>query len=254
MPVTIERLSPETVAQISAVRERRLRRGSLRDRGKRIEIGLVNNMPDAALLATERQFSNLLTAASGRADVRLHLFALRDVPRSAEARAALKRTYRDASELGRRRLDALIVTGAEPLAPELAQEPYWAALTELRRLGRFQYGLDDSFVSGGACRRAASRRNRAPALAGQMLGNIRFRDGAAQQTRFGPGRGGAGAAFAPQRIERAGTDSPGLSAALVQRRNRRRRLRQAAAKPCSSSCRAIPNTKTIRWRANIAAT
>jgi homoserine O-succinyltransferase len=131
MPVTIERLSPETVAQISAVRERRLRRGSMRDRGRRIEIGLVNNMPDAALLATERQFSNLLTAASGRADVRLHLFALREVPRSTEARAALKRTYREASELGRRRLDALIVTGAEPLAPELAQEPYWAALTEL---------------------------------------------------------------------------------------------------------------------------
>ncbi len=131
MSVTIERVSHQTVAQISAVRERRLRRGTIRDRGRRIEIGLVNNMPDAALLATERQFSNLLTAASGRADVRLHLFALRDVPRSAEARAVLKRTYRDASELGRRRLDALIVTGAEPLAPELAREPYWAALTEL---------------------------------------------------------------------------------------------------------------------------
>ncbi|MGO8798803.1 MAG: homoserine O-succinyltransferase MetA [Roseiarcus sp.] len=131
MPVTVERLSPETIAQISAVRERRLRRGSIRDRGRKIEIGLVNNMPDAALLATERQFSNLLTAASGRADVRLHLFGLRDVPRSAEARGALKRTYRDADELGRVRLDALIVTGAEPMTPQLSEEPYWSALTEL---------------------------------------------------------------------------------------------------------------------------
>ena len=131
MPVAIERLSPETVAQISAVRERRVRRGSIRDRGRRIEIGLINNMPDAALLATERQFANLLTAAAGRADVRLHLFALADVPRSPEARAVLKRTYRDVSELGRQRIDALIVTGAEPLAPELALEPYWGALTEL---------------------------------------------------------------------------------------------------------------------------
>lgn len=131
MPITLERLSPGTVAQISAVRERRLRRGSIRDRGRRIEIGLINNMPDAALLATERQFSSLLAAASGRADVRLHLFALRDVPRSAEASGALKRTYRDASELGRIRLDALIVTGAEPQTSQLTDEPYWAALTEL---------------------------------------------------------------------------------------------------------------------------
>ena len=88
-------------------------------------------MPDAALLATERQFSNLLTAAAGRADVRLHLFALRDVPRSPEARAALERTYRDAASLAASRIDALIVTGAEPLAAELALEPYWPALTEL---------------------------------------------------------------------------------------------------------------------------
>ena len=123
------------VAQISAGRERRLRRGSMRDRGRRIEIALINNMPDAALLATERQFSNLLTSAAGRADVRLHLFALSDVPRSPEARAVLKRTYRDVSELGRQRIDALIVTGAEPLDPDLTREPYWGALTELHRLG-----------------------------------------------------------------------------------------------------------------------
>jgi homoserine O-succinyltransferase/O-acetyltransferase len=131
MPVTIERLSASGVAQLGNIRERRLRRGTIRDRGKRIEIGLVNNMPDAALLATDRQFSNLLEAACGRIDVRLHLYALRDVPRSVEARGALARTHQDASQLRRKRLDALIVTGAEPIAPELAQEPYWRALTEL---------------------------------------------------------------------------------------------------------------------------
>ena len=131
MPVTIERIAPEGVAHLGSMRERRLRRGSIRDRGKRIDIGLVNNMPDAALLATERQFSNLLAAASGRMDVRLHLYALSDVPRSAEARAALKRTYQDVKALRPGRLDALIVTGAEPVAPELDQEPYWRALADL---------------------------------------------------------------------------------------------------------------------------
>ena len=47
------------VPPVANLRERRLRRGSIRDRGKRIEIGLVNNMPDAAVAATERQFARL---------------------------------------------------------------------------------------------------------------------------------------------------------------------------------------------------
>jgi homoserine O-succinyltransferase len=131
MPVTIERLSPAGIAQLGNIRERRLRRGTIRDRGKRIEIGLVNNMPDAAVLATERQFSALLEAASGQADVALHLYAMRDVPRSEEARTAMARTYQDVSRLRGKRLDALIVTGAEPVTPELSQEPYWRALCEL---------------------------------------------------------------------------------------------------------------------------
>jgi homoserine O-succinyltransferase len=131
MPLTIERPSPSSVAHFGQARERRARRGSIRDRGKRIEIGLVNNMPDAALLATERQFSSVLENACGNADVRLHLYALRDVPRSDEARSALVRNYQDSARLRGKRLDALIVTGAEPLAPELKQEPYWRALAEL---------------------------------------------------------------------------------------------------------------------------
>jgi homoserine O-succinyltransferase/O-acetyltransferase len=131
MPVAIERISVNDMAPIGSLRERRLRRGAVGDRSKALEIGLVNNMPDAATLATERQFSNLLAAASGRFDVRLHLFALSEVPRSYAARNALSQSYGDARELRRTRLDALIVTGAEPVAPELAQEPYWRALTEL---------------------------------------------------------------------------------------------------------------------------
>ena len=73
MPLTLEGPTPINVAQLGRVRERRARRGTMRDRGKHIEIGLVNNMPDAALQATERQFSSLLEAASGRLDVRLRL-------------------------------------------------------------------------------------------------------------------------------------------------------------------------------------
>src|SRR6185295_10425491 len=47
-----------------------------------IDIGLINNMPDAALDATVRQFRGLLAAAAGDLAVRLTLYTLPEVPRS----------------------------------------------------------------------------------------------------------------------------------------------------------------------------
>jgi len=111
------------------IRERRTRRGSVRDRGRRLEIGLVNNMPDAAVSATERQFIRLLEAASGEFDLTLRLYALDEVPRAAEARAAMARSHHNPYHLRIRPPDALIVTGAEPRASSLREEPYWKALT-----------------------------------------------------------------------------------------------------------------------------
>lgn len=97
----------------------------------RLHIGLVNNMPDAALKPTERQFARMLAAASGPVDVRLHLFSLAEVPRRDAARSHLRERYGDLAALERARLDGLIVTGAEPVAPSLADEPYWNALTRV---------------------------------------------------------------------------------------------------------------------------
>ena len=94
-----------------------------------ITIGLVNNMPDAALEATERQFVELIRAAATDCVVRLKLFAIGDVPRGARARENLGGRYRDAADLWKERLDGLIVTGTEPRAKDLRDEPYWAALT-----------------------------------------------------------------------------------------------------------------------------
>lgn len=97
----------------------------------RLDIGLVNNMPDAALKATEGQFARLLAAASGARDVRLRLFSLREIPRGAAAQAHLAGRYGDLRDLEAARLDGLIVTGAEPVAPSLSDEPYWSALTRV---------------------------------------------------------------------------------------------------------------------------
>jgi homoserine O-succinyltransferase len=99
--------------------------------GETITIGLVNNMPDAALRTTERQFSELLAAASGGRSVALTVYALPEVPRSDAARAHIREHYDPIESLLSRRVDGLIVTGTQPRARDLADEPYWASLAKL---------------------------------------------------------------------------------------------------------------------------
>jgi homoserine O-succinyltransferase/O-acetyltransferase len=96
-----------------------------------LTVGLVNNMPDAALDATERQFIDLIRAASPGLIVRFKLFSVPTIPRSAQARAAVAQRYRDVSELWDTHLDGLIVTGNEPRAQSLRDEPYWPSLTRV---------------------------------------------------------------------------------------------------------------------------
>ena len=101
------------------------------DHRPEVTIGLINNMPDSALKSTERQFARLLQAVAGGVRIRLHCFALHSVRRSSAARLLVERNYRDIADLGRLPIDALIVTGAEPVARTLQDEPYWRELTEL---------------------------------------------------------------------------------------------------------------------------
>jgi homoserine O-succinyltransferase len=105
------------------------------DRGQTVDavltIGLVNNMPDPALQATERQFTRLLQAAAGNRRIHLHCFSLPSVKRSPQARALMAGRYRDIADLGKLQFDGLIVTGAEPIAPTLPEEPFWKDLTDV---------------------------------------------------------------------------------------------------------------------------
>jgi homoserine O-succinyltransferase len=96
-----------------------------------VHIGLVNNMPDAALRATELQFARLLKEAAHDFDVRLHLFAMPEISRGEVARSRMEGFYADVADLPDAGMDALIVTGAEPRAETLDREPYWPALTRL---------------------------------------------------------------------------------------------------------------------------
>jgi homoserine O-succinyltransferase len=99
-------------------------------------IGLINNMPDAALEATEAQFSRLLRLASGARTVRLRIGYLPEVPRAPEVAARIARDYWHVDRLLAGSVDALIVTGLEPKAANLVDEPYWGRFVELLRWAR----------------------------------------------------------------------------------------------------------------------
>ncbi|KQP71997.1 homoserine O-succinyltransferase MetA [Methylobacterium sp. Leaf112] len=89
-----------------------------------LRIGLLNNMPDAAFLQTERQFRRLVGPQA-----MLSLFAFRDLPRAGLAAAHARAHYESHRALPGAGLDALVVTGCEPVAPHLEDEPFYAPLS-----------------------------------------------------------------------------------------------------------------------------
>jgi homoserine O-succinyltransferase len=95
-----------------------------------LHIGLVNNMPLAAMKATESQFLSLLYAASASMCVHVSLYTLPGVHHSG-IESGDRSDYSSLHTLWERSLDGLIVTGAEPVTPTLVEEPYWPALVEL---------------------------------------------------------------------------------------------------------------------------
>ena len=106
--------------------------------GPCLDIGLVNNMPDSAKRSTERQFSGLLAAGSdGGFQIRIHHLTISEVGTGGEVACGLRRGHLDAASLAKLDLDALIVTGTEPRAKSMRDEPYWKALTRLADWAEF---------------------------------------------------------------------------------------------------------------------
>jgi homoserine O-succinyltransferase len=99
--------------------------------GSSIKIGLINNMSDEALKATERQFISLLDSASDKMPVHLSFYTLPGVPRNGLTASHISRRYSNIEDLWDGHLDGLIVTGREPMAANLADEPYWDSLTRV---------------------------------------------------------------------------------------------------------------------------
>jgi homoserine O-succinyltransferase/O-acetyltransferase len=87
-----------------------------------LTIGVVNNMPAAAVRSTERQFCDILSMAAQDIPFRIKWFRL------AGARPP---NYGRLEDLWDSDLDGLIVTGAEPRAAALPDEPLWQPLTQV---------------------------------------------------------------------------------------------------------------------------
>src|ERR1700737_2245711 len=96
-----------------------------------LDIGLINNMSDAALMSTERQLFDLLGEAAGRLFVRLHFYTMEATLRSDWGRDYVRRYYRGTDDLLNGSLDGVILTGAEPRAPSLTEEQYGTTFVQI---------------------------------------------------------------------------------------------------------------------------
>ncbi len=91
-----------------------------------LRIGLLNNMPDPAFRQTELQFRRLIGS-----DVTLCLFSFAETPRSGPVQVEVAARYQSHRALSDARLDGLVVTGCEPLAARLDEEPFFKPLGEV---------------------------------------------------------------------------------------------------------------------------
>lgn len=98
---------------------------------RELHIGLLNMMPDAALAATERQFFRLVGMSNQIAQFHMHVFTLDSLPRGAAAQAYIAQYYESFADLKHKGLDALIITGANPVHANLEDEPFWQGLMEV---------------------------------------------------------------------------------------------------------------------------
>lgn len=98
---------------------------------RELHIGLLNIMPDSALQATERQFFRLVGNANLIAQFHMHVFTLDSLPRGEKAQAHIGKYYETFADIKQAGLDALIITGAQPVTPDLEDEPFWPGLMEV---------------------------------------------------------------------------------------------------------------------------
>jgi homoserine O-succinyltransferase/O-acetyltransferase len=97
----------------------------------KLVVGLVNNMPAKAALAAERQFQALLSLASAKGGIRMRFISLPSCASRLNDDGSGDRGSGELETIEGHRLDGLIVTGTEPQAGAIVNEPIWLALSRL---------------------------------------------------------------------------------------------------------------------------
>ncbi|SMN11024.1 Homoserine O-succinyltransferase [uncultured Candidatus Thioglobus sp.] len=98
---------------------------------RELHIGLLNMMPDKALVATERQFFRLVGESNQIAQFYMHPFTLKELVRGAEGQAYVTQHYQSFEQIQEEGLDALIITGANVTGLELSDQPFWFPLNKV---------------------------------------------------------------------------------------------------------------------------
>lgn len=91
-----------------------------------LRVGLLNNMPDSAFTQTERQFRRLIGPRAG-----VKLFAFDHIARGEQVTDEIRKNYQSHRMIATSGIDALVITGCEPRAARLDQEPYFEAFAEI---------------------------------------------------------------------------------------------------------------------------
>lgn len=98
---------------------------------RELHIGLLNMMPDSALAATERQFFRLIGQSNQIAQFYVHPFTLDELERSPVTREYVDRYYEPFAKIREEGLDALVITGANVVGPDLSTQTFWDPLIEV---------------------------------------------------------------------------------------------------------------------------
>jgi homoserine O-succinyltransferase len=96
-----------------------------------LTVGLVNNTSDRALQLIERQFLEVLWAASAGMELKFRFFTCPEIRRSRRPQSSMGHWYSNVDELYDMHLDGLIVTGMEPQAAALRDEPIRGSVVRL---------------------------------------------------------------------------------------------------------------------------
>ena len=98
---------------------------------RELHIGFLNMMPCAALQATERQFFRLIGNANPVAQLYMHPFSLPEIQRSDEACDYIDEHYETFDQIKAQGIDALIVTGANVIDPDLSKNAFFEPLKDV---------------------------------------------------------------------------------------------------------------------------